>query len=160
MATRGGQDRWLDGALFSQFVACPSTCVWDYLLAVDKTPAWRTHLRAVAWADAGPVDVGSRIDVTTSLLWYRNVTMVCEVTRFDPEAGVFAYRVIDGPATTENEYRVRDEDDGTRFEMQGRVLLDSMLIWLTAPMLKLAEDRMARREVRRLKRLLEDECRR
>lgn len=159
MAIRGGEDRWLDGAFFSQFIACRPGQVWDYLLAIEKTPTWRTHLRTVAWADEGPVDVGSRIDVTTSLLWYRNVSMVCEVTRFDPEDGVFAYRVVDGPATTENEYRVLAQDGGTRFEMQGRVLLDSMLIRLTAPALKFAEDRIARREVKRLKQLLEDDRR-
>lgn len=130
--------------------------MWDYLLTMEQTPTWRTHLSTVAWADEGPVDVGSRIDVTTSLLWYRNVRVVCEVTRFQPEDGVFAYRVVDGPATTENEYHVLAEDDGTRFEMQGRVLLDSMLIRLTAPALKFAEDRIARREVTRLKQLLED----
>lgn len=150
-----GQRGWLDGALLSQYIARPPKDVWDYLLTIDQTPMWRTHLGTVSWADEGPVDVGSRIDVTTSLLWYRNVRMVCEVTCFQPDAGVFAYRVVDGPATTENEYRVRPEDNGTRFEMQGRVLPDSIPIRLSAPMLKLAEDRMARCEVKRLKRLLE-----
>ena len=149
-------DRWLDGAQFTQFIACPPEHVWDYLLAIDQTPTWRTHLHAVAWADAGPVGVGSRITVSTSLLWYRNVTMVCEVTRFEPDTGVFAYRVVDGPATTENEYRVQAQGDGTRFDMKGRLLLDSRLIRLTGPFLKLAEDLLARREVKRLKRLLED----
>lgn len=155
MPLQPGQDEWLDGALFSQYIARPPDEVWDYLLAIERTPTWRTHLDTVAWAEHGPVGVGSRIEVTTSLLWYRGVRMVCEVTRLDAEGGVFAYRVIEGPAITENEYRVVPEGDGTRFEMQGRVLLNSMWIRLTAPMLKLAEDRMARREVVRLKQLLE-----
>lgn len=68
---------------------------------------------------------------------------------------MFSYRVVEGQATTENEYRVLSEDGGTRFEMQGRVLLDSRLIRLTALILELAEDRMARREVVRLKEILE-----
>lgn len=127
------------------------------IVPAGDTSQLTTSHRGVSWADEGPVDVGSRIDVTTSLLWYRNVGMVCEVTRFQPDAGVFAYRVVDGPATTENEYRVRPEDHGTRFEMQGRVLLDSIAIRLSASLLKLVEDRMARREVKRLKRLLEGE---
>lgn len=150
-----GRDGWLDGALFRQHIARPAGEVWAHLLAIQRTPAWRTHLESVEWAQPGPPQVGSRIEVTTSLLWYRSVRMVCEVTRLDADAGVFAYRVIEGPATTENEYRVTSEGGGTRFEMQGRVRLDSTLIRLTAPILKLARDRMGRREVARLKELLE-----
>lgn len=151
-----GRDGCLDGALIDQYIAHPPEEVaWDYLLAIEQTPTWRTHLGTVSWAEEGPVGVGSRIDVTTSLLRQGNASMVCEVTCFRPDAGVFAHRVVDGPATTENEYRVRPEDDGTRFEMQGRVLLDSISIPLTVLMLDLTEDRMARREVKRLKRLLE-----
>lgn len=117
-----GQHGWLDGALVSQYIAHPPKKVWDYLLAIDQTPMWRTHLGTVSWADERPVDVGSRIDVTTSLLWYCNVRMVCEVTCFQPDAGVFAYRVVDGPATTENKYRVRSEDNGSSRETEVQAL--------------------------------------
>lgn len=149
------QDRWLDGARLGIHIARPPDAVWDYLLAIEQTPTWRTHLDTVAWADGGPPAVGSRIDVTTSLLWYRRVQMVCEVIRIDHDARVFAYRVIEGPATTENEYRITAEGNGTRFEMHGRLLLDRVLIRVTGPLLKLAEDRIARREVERLKNVLE-----
>ncbi len=39
--------------------------------------------------------------------------------------------------------------------MQGRLLLDSWLMRLTGPILEVAEDRMARREVDRLRQVLE-----
>ena len=71
---------------------------------------------------------------------------------------VFAYRVVEGPATTEDEYRVLAQSEGARFETKGRVLLDSGLIRLTARMMRLAEDSVARREVKRLEQLLEDGC--
>jgi uncharacterized membrane protein len=146
---------WLDGARVATTIRRPVGDVWDFLLDIEQTPTWRTHLGTVSWADAGPPRVGSDIDVTTSLLWYRNVHMTCRVTHLDPKAGLFAYRVVEGPATTENQYRVTPASTGTRFVMQGRLLLDSWLMKLTGPALKFAEDRLARREVDRLKHMLE-----
>ncbi len=148
-------DRWLNGARVATTIRRPVADVWEFLLDIDRTPTWRTHLGTVSWADTGPPRVGSDINVTTSLLWYRHVQMTCRVTHLDRAAGLFAYRVVEGPATTENQYRVMREDTGTRFVMQGRLLLDSWLMRLSGPALKFAEDRMARREVDRLRHILE-----
>lgn len=151
-----GEDGWLDGARLEARIARPPENVWAYLVDVARTPEWRTHLGSVTWVGDGTPAVGKLIDVRTTLLWYRDVRMVCEVTAHDRRRGVFAYRVIEGPAVTENEYTVSATEDGsTAFTMQGRVRLDRPLIRVTAPILKFAEDRLARREVRRLQAILE-----
>lgn len=147
--------RWLEGARAATTIRRPVADVWDFLLDIERTPTWRTHLGTVSWTDADPPAVGSDIDVTTSLLWYRNVHMTCRVTHLDPVTGLFAYWVVEGPATTENQYGVMADAAGTRFVMQGRLLLDSWLMRLTGPALEVAEDRMAQREVGRLRDLLE-----
>ena len=151
-----GERGWLDGRRFTAQIKRSPDDVWEYLVDIDRTPDWRTHLRSVSWVGEDAPTIGTLIDVRTSLLWYRNVRMRCEVTALDRQRGTFAYRVVEGPATTENEYTVTEVEGGsTLFAMQGRVRLDKPLIRATAPLLKFAADRMARREVARLRALLE-----
>lgn len=148
-------EEWLHGQAFDVHVERDPDEVFTYLVEVGNTPRWRDHLDEVTWLDEGPVDVGRRIHVTTTLAWYRRIEMVCAVTEYDPAARKFAYRVIEGPATTINEYEVLADGSGARFRMQGRVLLDSWYLRLAAPLFKLLEDRNSRRQIRTLVALLE-----
>lgn len=144
----------LYGARFELEVARDPDDVFEYLVDVPNTPQWRTHLTSVEWEDEGPVRAGRRIRVVTSLLWYRNVTLICSVTNFDPTARRFAYEVIDGPARSRNAYSVEESDAGTRVVMQGAVPLDSWYLRIAGPLLKFGEDRITRREVERLEAIL------
>jgi hypothetical protein len=147
----------LHGARFSLDVPRDPDEVFRYLVDVPRTPEWRTHLTSVEWADEGPVRVGRRIRVVTSLLWYREVTMICEVTAYDPDARRFAYEVVEGPARSRNAYDVEATPGGARIVMQGAVPLDSWYLRLAGPLLKLAEDRITRGEMRRLDAILRGE---
>lgn len=147
----------LHGTRFTLEVPRDPDEVFAYLVDVPRTPEWRTHLTSVEWADDGPVRVGRRIRVVTSLLWYREVTMVCEVTDYDPDARRFAYQVVEGPARPRNGYDVDATPDGARVVMQGALPLDSWYLRLAGPLLKLAEDRITRGEMRRLEAVLDGE---
>ena len=148
-------EQWLHGQAFDVHIERGPDDVFAYLVEVEHTSEWRDHLDEVTWLDEGPTGVGRRIHVTTTLAWYRRIAMTCVVTKYDPQARTFAYRVIEGPATTINEYQVLVDGSGARFRMQGRVLLDSWYLRLAAPLFKLLEDRNSRRQVRALVDILE-----
>jgi hypothetical protein len=148
-------EQWLHGQAFDVHIERDPDDVFAYLVEVEHTPEWRDHLDEVKWLDEGPTGVGRRIHVTTTLAWYRRIAMTCVVTKYVPQARMFAYRVIEGPATTINEYQVLADGSGARFRMQGRVLLDSWYLRLAAPLFKLLEDRNSRRQVRALVDILE-----
>lgn len=155
MSDEGVAGRWLQGAAFSIFIDRDPDVVFGFLSEVEQTPLWRDHLDEVMWMDDGDMRVGRRMRVITTLGWYRKVEMICEVTAWEPQDHHLAYQVVEGPAHTVNAYRVRAERSGSRFEMQGALRLDSLYIRLAGPLLKRMEDRIARREVERLKQVLE-----
>lgn len=145
-----GEPRILYGGRFELQVDRDPDDVFAYLADVPRTPEWRTHLTSVAWADEGPTRVGRRIVVVTSLLWYRHVEMICEVTEYDPVARRLAYEVTEGPARSRNAYDVEATATGARVVMQGAVPLDTWYLRFAGPLLKFAEDRIARGEMERL----------
>ncbi len=144
----------LHGARFELEVARDPDEVFEYLVNVPNTPEWRTHLTSVEWVDDGPIRVGRQIRVVTSLLWYRRVTMICEVTEFDPDTRRFGYEVTEGPARSRNAYSVEATPEGARVVMQGSVPLDSWYLRIAGPVLKLGEDWITRHEMKRLRTLL------
>ena len=67
----------------------------------------------------------------------------------------FAYRITEGPLIARNEYVISPEGDGTAFRMSGSAGMGGVIMRLAGPLVAKAYTRTTRKEVERLKQLLE-----
>lgn len=131
----------------------PRSDVADYASNPDNALAWYEHIKEVEWNKAKPLGVGSKIVFVAQFLGKR-LDYVYEVKALVPGER-FVMETAEGPFPMETEYTWEDtEDGGTRMFLRNRGQ-PSGFSRLTAPVLKGAMRRANRKDLRRLKAVLE-----
>jgi Polyketide cyclase / dehydrase and lipid transport len=131
----------------------PRSDVAEYASNPDNARAWYEHIKEVEWNSAKPLVVGSRIVFVAHFLG-RRLDHVYEVKSLVPGER-FVMATAEGPFPMETTYSWEDtENGGTRMSLRNRGQ-PSGFSRLTAPMLKGAMRRANRKDLRRLKAVLE-----
>jgi ligand-binding SRPBCC domain-containing protein len=127
--------------------------VADYASNPDNALTWYENIKEVEWNHAKPLEVGSRIVFAAEFLGKR-LDYVYEVKALEPGER-FVMATAEGPFPMETTYTWEDtENGGTRMLLRNRGQPKGFSR-LTAPLLKGAMRRANRKDLRRLKTVLE-----
>jgi uncharacterized membrane protein len=131
----------------------PRDEVAAYASNPDNAMAWYEHIKDVEWSTAKRLQVGSRIVFVARFLG-RRIDYVYEVKALDPGER-FVMATAEGPFPMETTYAWEDtEDGGTKMFLRNRGQ-PSGFSRITAPLLVGAMRRANRRDLKRLKAVLE-----
>ena len=131
----------------------PRAAVAAYASDPDNATAWYENIEAVEWRTPRPLELGSRIAFVARFLG-RRLAYTYEVTRLEPAARL-VMRTEEGPFPMETTYAWEDAGDGgTRMMLRNRGE-PSGFARLSAPMMARAMRRANRKDLARLKALLE-----
>jgi uncharacterized protein YndB with AHSA1/START domain len=86
--------------------------VFAYVIDPERFPEWQDAVVRARRKDDGPVQQGSRIELTRRM-GSREQTMTSELTEYNPPRS-YAFRVIDGPVRALGNGRFEPVDDGNR----------------------------------------------
>ena len=124
-----------------------------YACDPDNATAWYQNIKAVEWMTPPPLAVGSQIAFVASFLG-RRLAYTYEVTEHVPGER-FAMRTAEGPFPMETTYVWEESaSGGTRMTLRNRGE-PSGFAQITAPMMAAAIRRANRKDLSRLKRILE-----
>lgn len=127
--------------------------VADYTADPDNATSWYRNITRVEWRSPKPVTVGSQIDFEAVFLG-RKLAYTYEVTQLEPGSR-FVMRTAQGPFPMETTYTWSDTPDGgTRMTLRNRGT-PSGFSKLFAPMMAPAIRRANRKDLARLKEILE-----
>lgn len=131
----------------------PRDEVAAYASNPDNAMAWYEHIKDVEWSTAKRLQVGSRIVFVARFLG-RRIDYVYEVKALDPGER-FVMATAEGPFPMETTYAWEDtEDGGTKMFLRNRGQ-PSGFSRITAPLLVGAMRRANRKDLKRLKAVLE-----
>jgi uncharacterized membrane protein len=134
-------------------IARPRADVAAYAADPDNATAWYENIKSVAWESPPPLAVGSRLAFVAQFLG-RRLAYTYEVVELVPDER-FVMRTAQGPFPMETTYVWQDAGDGaTRMTLRNRGE-PSGLAKLSAPMVAAATRRANRKDLERLKRILE-----
>jgi uncharacterized protein YndB with AHSA1/START domain len=134
-------------------IARPRAQVSAYACDPDNAAAWYENIKAVEWKTAPPVAVGSRIAFVAQFLG-RRLAYTYEVRELVPGER-FVMSTAEGPFPMETTYTGEDAaDGGTRMTLHNRGE-PAGFAKITAPVMAAAMRRANRKDLRRLKRILE-----
>lgn len=133
-------------------IARPRSEVAAYACDPDNATSWYTNIRGVEWRSPRPLAVGSAVAFVATFLG-RRLAYTYEVTEWIPDER-FVMRTADGPFAMETTYTFADASDGTRMTLRNRGR-PSGFSTLAAPMLAGAMRRANRKDLARLKAVLE-----
>ena len=134
-------------------ISRPRHEVAEYAVDPDNAPSWYENINSVEWKTARPLAVGSRIAFVAHFLG-RRLAYTYEVVEALPDER-FVMRTADGPFAMETTYSWHDEPDGaTRMTLRNRGE-PAGFSRLVAPVMAPAMRRANRKDLARLKRLLE-----
>ena len=134
-------------------IARPRDEVAAYASDPDNATAWYENIKAIQWRSPRPLAVGSQIGFTAEFLG-RRLTYTYEVREL--VAGWrFVMSTAEGPFPMQTTYTWEDaEEDATRMTLRNRGE-PSGFAKIGAPMLAAAMRRANRKDLERLKQLLE-----
>lgn len=119
----------------------------------DNAPAWYENIKAVEWMSPGPLSVGSRIRFVAQFLG-RRLAYTYEVTAMALDER-FTMRTAEGPFPMETTYTWQTTSNGgTKMTLRNRGG-PSGFSKLAAPLVATAMRRANRKDLARLKALLE-----
>jgi uncharacterized membrane protein len=128
--------------------------VASYASDPENVPAWYANIRSVEWRSDPPLAIGSRIAFVASFLG-RRLAYTYEVRELVPGERV-VMSTADGPFAMETTYTWEDAPGGgTRMTLRNRGE-PSGFSRLVAPMLGSAVRRANRKDLARLKEILEE----
>jgi ligand-binding SRPBCC domain-containing protein len=131
----------------------PRSDVADYVANPDNALAWYENIKGVKWNHAKPIGVGSRITFVAEFMG-RQLDYVYEVKALEPGER-FVMATAEGPFPMETTYVWEDTaNGGTKMLLRNRGQPKGFSR-LTAPLLKGAMRRANRKDLRRLKAVLE-----
>lgn len=127
--------------------------VFDYVLAIERTPEWRPRMSGAEWITTGDPGVGSRFRVLVRTLGY-TFRFQLEVTVWDPPR-LFAYTAQQGPVHTDSYMEWLPDGDGCRFSIGGEPRSNNRLISALRPLFEMSVVRQNLGDLRRLKAIME-----
>ena len=137
-------------------IARPRAQVADYAADPDNATAWYENIKSVEWQTPPPLAVGSRFAFVAQFLG-RRLAYTYEVVDHVP-GDRFVMRTAQGPFPMETTYIWQDAGDGaTRMTLRNRGE-PAGFSKLSAPMVAAAMRRANRKDLERLKRILEQQA--
>jgi uncharacterized membrane protein len=134
-------------------IARPRAEVAAYAADPDHATAWYENIRSVVWQTPRPLAVGSRLDFVARFLG-RTLSYTYEVVEHTPGER-FVMRTAQGPFPMETSYTWQDvPTDRTRMTLRNRGE-PSGFAKVTAPAMAAAMRRANRKDLERLKAVLE-----
>jgi len=138
-------------------IRCPREQVSAYAADPDNAPSWYVNIKTVDWKTARPLRVGSRVAFIARFLG-RRLAYTYEMVELVP-AERLVMRTADGPLPMETSYTWEPAGEGgTRMTLRNRGAPTGCSRWI-APFLAQAVRRVNRKDLARLKALLEARCR-
>jgi hypothetical protein len=130
----------------------PRAEVAAYAADPDNATAWYENIEAVEWRSPKPLAVGSRIAFVARFLG-RRLTYTYETRELEPGSRL-VMSTAEGPFPMETIYAWEDEGDATRMTLHNRGE-PSGFSRVAAPVMAAAMRRANRRDLARLKQILE-----
>ncbi len=134
-------------------VARPRTEVAAYAIDPDNAAEWSASVTAVQWLTPPPLSVGSRLAFTSRLLG-SPLEYAYEVRELEPEVR-FVMATDEGPFPMETTYAWRDAPGGTTVMTLRSHGEPAGFSKVSAPLVARAVARAGRKDLRRLKQILE-----
>jgi uncharacterized protein YndB with AHSA1/START domain len=131
----------------------PRELVAGYVSNPDHAPEWYVNIKSIEWQTTPPAAVGSRMEFVAQFLG-RRLAYTYEIVDLVPGERL-VMRTAQGPFPMETTYTWQDSGDGrTRMTLRNRGE-PSGFSNLAAPLMAAAMRRENRKDLSRLKRLLE-----
>lgn len=130
----------------------PRAVVASYAADPSNASEWYQNIEAVEWQTEPPLASGSRLAFVARFLG-RRLAYTYEVVEFQPEARL-VMRTHEGPFPMETSYTWRDLQSGTAMTLENRGTPSGFAAY-ASPLLAQAVRRANRKDLARLKRLLE-----
>jgi hypothetical protein len=134
-------------------IACPIDEVALFAADPDNAPAWYVKIKAVEWKSPRPLAVGSRIAFVAQFLG-RRLVYTYEVVEFAPSSRL-VMRTAEGPFPMETTYTWTVANGSSTLMTLRNRGEPAGFSRLVAPLIATAMRRANRKDLQRLKRLLE-----
>ncbi len=127
--------------------------VAEYVSDPDNATIWYENIKAIEWKSPKPLAVGSRVAFVAQFLG-RRLAYIYEVKEMSPGER-FVMRTAEGPFPMETTYSFQDAaNGGTKMTLRNRGE-PAGFSRLAAPLMSSAMRRASRKDVKRLKSILE-----
>jgi uncharacterized protein YndB with AHSA1/START domain len=134
-------------------IARPRSEVFAFAADPDRTSSWYRNISSVRWVTQKPLAVGTRLAFTAHFLG-RKLDYTYEVRDLVPGER-YVMSTQEGPFPMETTYTLEDEGDGTTRMMLRNRGEPSGFANVAAPVMVRAMRRANRKDLERLKRLIE-----
>jgi uncharacterized membrane protein len=140
----------------STVIACPRERVAQFAANPDKVPTWYVNIKSVEWKTPRPAVVGSQIAFVAHFLG-RRLAYTYEIVELIPGERL-VMRTSEGPFPMETSYTWESlGDSSTRMTLRNRGVPTGFSV-LLRPFLSWMMRRETRKDLERLKRLLESQA--
>lgn len=133
-------------------IAQPRAKVAGFAADPNNAPAWYENIKSVEWRTPAVVAVGSKIAFVARFL-RRRIAYTYEIVDYAPGERL-VMRTAEGPFPMETAYTWEPVPGGTRMTLRNRGV-PSGFSMLAVPFMRLMMQRANRKDLARLKRLLE-----
>ena len=133
-------------------IARPRADVFAYAADPDNAPRWYVNIKGVEWKSTPPVRLGSRVAFVAHFLG-RRMAYTYEITELAPGERL-VMRTAEGPFPMETIYSFADHAGGTKMTLRNHGSPSGFSV-LAAPMMAAAMRRANRKDLQRLREILE-----
>ena len=135
------------------FIKRPVARVASYAADPSNAPAWYDNIDSVTWETPPPAAVGSKVAFVARFLG-RKLAYTYEIVDFVADERL-VMRTAEGPFPMETTYTWSAEGDGTRMTLRNRGEPSGGFSKVTAPFMKLSMRRANRKDLAKLRSILE-----